>query len=157
MMSTIGKLFPLLWSLAFLSPVGAIFFAVRFYALHCRRRPKSERRFPLVAYILVLLVCAIIAFPFGLFFGISLACSTLEFGNLCGLFGFFVTGPLASALAIFLISGLIMLVPADDAAIPANNAPIHAETRWYRKLWHGQYSLACSFWGFFILGTFVGV
>jgi len=73
------------------------------------------------------------------------------------LFGFFVTGPFASALAIFLISGLIVLVPADEAAIPADDAPIHAKTRWYRELWHGQYSLARSFWGFFVLGTFVGV
>jgi hypothetical protein len=160
MTSTIGSLFPILWSLAFLSPVVAIFFAVRFYSLHCRRRPEPDRRFPFVAYILVLLVCAIIAFPFGLIFGASSACSTPGFGNLCGLYGFFVTGPSASALAIFLISGLITLVPADDAAvpvIPVDDAPIHATTRWYRKLWYGQYSLARSFWGFFILGTFVGM
>jgi len=160
MTSTIGNLFPILWSLAFLSPVVAIFFAVRFYAFHCRRRPEPDRRFPLVAYILVLLVCAIIAFALGLILGVSSACSTPGFGNLCGLYGFLVTGPFASALAIFLISGLIMLVPADDAAIPVipvDDAPIHAKTRWYRKLWYGQYSLARSFWGFFILGTLVGV
>jgi hypothetical protein len=155
-MSTVGKLFPLLWFLAFLSPVAAIFFAMRFYVLHCRRRPQPDRRFPLVAYVLVLLVCTIVAFPFGLSFGISVACP--GFGNLCGLFGFFVTGPFASSLAMFLVSALILFVPADEAApISAGQAPIYATTRWYRRLWHGQYSLACSFWGFFILGTFVGV
>jgi len=157
-MSTIGKFFPFLWALAFLSPVVAIFLAARFYALHCRRRPEPDRRFPLVAYILILLVCAIIAFLFGLSFGISAACSTPGFGNLCGLFGFFVTGPFASSLTIFLVSGLILLVPPDEAAsVPADEAPTYAKTRWYRKLWHGQYSLARSFWGFFILGTFIGV
>jgi len=68
-----------------------------------------------------------------------------------------VTGPFSSALAIFLVSGLILLLPADDAHIAANDTPSQATTRWYRKLWQGQYSFARSFWGFFILGTFVGV
>jgi H+/Cl- antiporter ClcA len=68
-MSTIGELFPLLWFLAFLSAIVAIFFATRFYALHSRRRPEPGRRLPLVAYVLGLLICAIIAFPFGLILG----------------------------------------------------------------------------------------
>jgi hypothetical protein len=124
-MGKFDKLFPLLWVLAFLSPVVAIFLAVRFYALHCLCRPKPGRRFPLVAYVLVLLVCAIIAYLGGLFFGISAACSAPESGNLCGLFGFFVTGPLAASLAIFLVGWLVMLFPADEAAsIPAADAPI---------------------------------
>jgi hypothetical protein len=166
MMNTVGNLFPLLWALAFLSPIVAIFFAVRLYAIHCRRRPERGRRFPIVAYILILLVCAVVAFPFGAFWGISQACSTPASGNLCGLFGFFVTGPFASSLAIFLVGGLIALLPADEpasvaaggaASIPGDKAPLHPKTRWYRKLWHGQYSLPRSFWGFFILGTVVGI
>jgi hypothetical protein len=119
-----------------------------------------------VAYVLVLLVCAIIALPFGGFFGISQACAPPGAGNLCGLFGFFVTGPFAFSLAIFLIAGLIALLPADEPAsiaagaatfIPGDKAPLQPKTRWYRKLWRGQYSLAHSFWGFFILGTVVGM
>ena len=153
----IGKLLLFLWSLALLSPVVAIFFAVRCYALHSRRRPQSERRFPLVGYVIVLFLCTIIAYPFGVFFGNSWACSTPGSGNLCGLIGIFVTGPFSSALAIFLVSGSILLLPADDTLIAADDTPSHATTRWYRKLWQGQYSFARSFWGFFILGTFVGM
>ena len=153
----LGKHFLFLWSLAFLSPVVAIFFAVRCYALHSRRRPQSERRFPLVWYVIVLFLCAIIAYSFGLYFGNSWACSSPQSGNLCGLIGIFVTGPFSSALAIFLVSGLILLLPADDAHIAANDTPSQATTRWYRKLWQGEYSFARSLWGFFILGTFVGV
>src|SRR6266446_298628 len=173
-MSVAVSLFPLLWFLAFLSPVVAIVFAARFYALHCRRRPEPGRHIPLVAYILVLLVCAIVAFPFGTAFGISQACAPPGSGNLCGLFGVFVTGPFAASLAIFLVGGLIALLPADEpaplpageaasipaeemASIPALGAPIHPKTRWYRKLWYGQYSLAYSFWSFFILGTLLGM
>jgi len=173
-MGALGSLFPFLWFLAFLSPLAAIFFAVRFYAVHRRRRPERGRHLPVVAYVVVLLVCAIIAFPFGLFFGISAACSGRGAGNLCGLFGFFVTGPFASSLAIFLVSALAAALPADEpgllpvgevAPIPPNLAPpfpaddtaISAKAWWCRKLWRGEYSLAQSFWGFFILGTVVGM
>jgi len=171
-MGVLGTLFLLLWFLAFLSPIAAIFFAVRFYAIHRRRRPEPDRRVPDVVYVVVLLVGAIIAFPFGLFLGISAACSGPGAGNLCGLFAVFVTGPVASSLAIFLVSGLIAALPADEpaplpvgeaASIPADTAPVippgtaavDAKTSWYRKLWRGEYSLAASFWGFFILGTLV--
>jgi hypothetical protein len=157
-MNTLGNLFPLLWALAFLSPVVAIFCAARFYALHCRRRPKPERRLPLVAYVLLLLACAILAFPAGTIYGISLACSDPHFGNLCGLFSVFVTGPIASSLAIILVSALISFLPADETAppIPADRAPPLAKTPWYRKLWRGDYSLARSFWSYFVLGALVG-
>jgi hypothetical protein len=171
-MGALGSLFPVLWSLAFLSPLAAIFFAVLFYSVHQRRRPERDRRLPVVAYVVILLVCAIIAFPFGLFFGIGAACSGPGAGNLCGLFGFFVTGPFASSLAMFLVSGVIAALPADEPAllpageagsIRADNAPSSladetprdAATWWLRKLWRGEYSLARSFWGFFILGTVV--
>lgn len=164
-MGALGNLFPFLWFLAFLSPLGAISFAVRFYAVHCRRRPEGNRRLPVPVYVVILLVCAIIAFPFGLFLGIRAACSGPAAGNLCGLFGFFVTGPFASSLTIFLFSGLIAALPADEPALlsageaasvaadkaprsPADEMPIAAKTAWYRTLWRGQYSLARSFWGF---------
>jgi hypothetical protein len=164
--------FTVLWSLAFLSPLPAIFFAVHFYTIHRRRRPGRGRRLPVVTYVVVLLVCAIIAFPFGLFLGIDAACSGPGAGNLCGLFGFFVTGPFASSLVTFLVSGLIAVLPADEPAllqageagsVPAGTAPSSladetprdAKASWYRKLRRGEYSLARSFWGYFILGTVV--
>jgi len=96
-MGASGNLFLVLWCLAFLSPLAAIFFAVRVYAVHRRRRPERDRHLPVVAYVMILLVCAIIAFPFGLSLGISAACSGPGAGNLCGLFGVFVTGPFASS------------------------------------------------------------
>jgi hypothetical protein len=111
-MSTVAALFPLLWFLAFLSPIPAIVCAALFYSRHRRARP--ERRLPALAYASILLVCAILAYPFGLSFGASLACSDPTFGNLCGLFGFFVTGPFASSLAIFLVGSLVMLLPPDE-------------------------------------------
>jgi hypothetical protein len=164
-MGAIGNLFPLLWFLAFLSPLAAIFFAVRFYAVHRRRRPEQGRHLPVVAYVVVLLVCAIIAFPFGMFFGVGAACTGPGASNLCGLFGVFVTGPFASSLAIFLVAGLVAALPADEPAqlpagdavsIPADTTRPDATTRWYRKLWRGEYSLGRSFWGFFVLGMVVG-
>ena len=145
-------------ALAFLSPVVALFCAAQFFAVHCRRRPSPERRLPLVAYVLLLLACAILAFPIGTIYGVSLACSDPNFGNLCGLFGFLVTGPIASSLAIILVSALISFLPADETEppIPADRTPALAKTPWYRKLWRGDYSLARSFWGYFALGAFVG-
>jgi|SRR5579883_817928 hypothetical protein len=108
----LNSLLLLLWFLAFLSPLAAIFLAIRFYAVHRRRRPERDRQFPVGGYILILLVCAIIAFPVGLFLGIGAACSGGA-GNLCGLFGFFVAGPFITSLAIVLVSGLIAALPAD--------------------------------------------
>src|SRR3954453_2635365 len=107
-----STIFLLLWVLGFLSPIPATGCAVVFYSRHCRARP--EHQLPGIAYVLILLVCAIIAFLFGMFYGISLACSSPKCGNLCGLFGFFVTGPFASSLAILLIGGLVMLLPPDQ-------------------------------------------
>jgi hypothetical protein len=49
------------------------------------------------------------AFIFGLSYGIDLACVQYPSGNLCGLFGFFVAGPLASSLTVTLVSFLMRL------------------------------------------------
>lgn len=165
MMSMAGKLFPLLWFLAFLSPLAAIFFAIRFYAVHRRRRPERGRHMPAAAFTIILLVCAVIAFPFGMIFGASAACSSPGWGNLCGLFGVFVTGPLASSLAIVIVASLIAALPADEPELtPAGDTPpprtsdppATMETGWYQRLWRGKYPLSRSFWGFFALGTLVG-
>jgi hypothetical protein len=110
-METLAKLLPVVWILAFLSPLIAIVPAVFLYGQHCAARPKH--RIPALVYALILLVCAIVAFPLGLFFGIDLACTSDSESNLCGLAGFFVVGPLTSALAIILVGWLILLLPPD--------------------------------------------
>jgi hypothetical protein len=103
----------LLWFvLCLLSPGLAIGFAAVFYARHCKKRPDPERRIPAVAYALVLLVCAIAGYFLGMIYGIEWACSRPA-DNLCGLAGVFIVGPLAAAFAIFLVGGLILLLPSD--------------------------------------------
>lgn len=104
----------LLWfALCLLSPVPAIALAVIFYAVHCKRRPGPERRIPALAYALVLLVCAIAGYFFGMVYGIEWACSPPA-GNLCGLTGIFIVGPLAAASAIVLVGASILLLASDD-------------------------------------------
>ena len=107
------RLFLLLFFLGLLSPVVAIICATLFYARHRRARPNLERRVPPVAYVLILLVCAVVGYWFALWCGIELACVRYPSGNLCGLFGFFATGPLGASLAILFVGGLILFLPAD--------------------------------------------
>jgi hypothetical protein len=109
---------------------------------------------PAVAYVLVLLFCAAIGYWFALWFGIDLACVRYPSGNLCGLFGFFVSGPLGALLAVFLVSCLILFLPADVEPVPAGSTWKFPSAS---RLWRGQYSLVVSFWGFLILGTYVVV
>jgi hypothetical protein len=96
-----SQYFLLVGVIALVSPVVASACAVGFYARHCNAFPNAEDRISLLAYVLVLLVCACIAFFFGLEYGIRWACSSPSGGNLCGLAGFFMSGPIAAALAIF--------------------------------------------------------
>ena len=105
--NSFSQFFLLIGAVALISPVVASACAVVFYALHCNAIPNPEDRISVLAYGLALLVCAAIAFFFGLQYGTSWACSTLSGGNLCGLAGFFVTGPAAAALAIFLAAALM--------------------------------------------------
>jgi hypothetical protein len=93
--------------IALVAPIVASACAVVFYARHCNAFPNPEDRISLLAYVLVLLVCAVIAFFFGLEYGISWACSSPTGGNLCGLAGFFIGGPIAAALAIFIAAALM--------------------------------------------------
>ncbi|HVB15190.1 MAG TPA: hypothetical protein VNF04_01525 [Stellaceae bacterium] len=103
----IDALSPLGMILGFLSPLIAIIAAVVFYARHSDRI-EPRRRVPIIAYILALIVCGGIAGYGGVFFGIAVACP--ESGNLCGLFGFFVTGPIFFSLAIVLVGSALCLV-----------------------------------------------
>ena len=107
--TVIVRLFPFLMFLGLISPLAAFLSAFVFYWRH-RDRVEHERRVPGIAYVLAVIVCGVIAGYFGLIFGISLACSSPTSGNLCGLWGFFVTGPLMMALAIFLVGWSLSLV-----------------------------------------------
>ena len=75
-----------------------------------RDRVEPERRVRAIAYVLAVIICGVISGYFGVIFGIQLACSSPTSSNLCGLWGFFVTGPLLMALAIFLIGWSLSLV-----------------------------------------------
>jgi hypothetical protein len=103
------KLFPMLMFLGLISPLVALVSAILFY-VHHRNHVEPERRVSVVAYILALIVCAVIAGYFGLYVGMRLACNTPTSSNLCGLWGFFVTGPLLMALAIFLVGLAVSFV-----------------------------------------------
>jgi len=103
----------LLFALGFASPVVAIAFAAYFYARHCDACPNPETRISVITYIFALIICALIAFFLGLQYGIAWACSSQWGGNLCGLVGFFFTGPAAAALAIFFLGVSVLLVRAD--------------------------------------------
>ena len=93
----IAKIFIPGMFLGILFPLVAIVFSFIFYFIH-RDRIEPARRVPAVAYVLALIVCGGVAGYAGLVFGIMLACP--KAGNLCGLFGFFVTGPISLSLAI---------------------------------------------------------
>ena len=142
---------PLLWGLGFFSPVVASVFAIVFYAHHCRAVPSPENRISISAYVLVLLACAVIAFFIGLQYGTAWACSSRWGGNLCGLVGFFIVGPVAAAVAIFFASALITCSRTDESSVAAG--PKRKFSSVCLRLWRGQYTLGRSFWGFFVLGT----
>lgn len=125
--------------------------AVVFYARYCRAVPGSENRISIIAYVLVLLACAVVAFFIGLQYGIAWACSSQWGGNLCGLVGFFIAGPVAAALAIFFASALMTWTDESSEAAEPNREFSSVCLR----LWRGHYTLGRSFWGFFVLGTCV--
>ena len=100
--TVIFNLFPVLVLLGLISPIAALLSAVLFYARH-RNRVEPERRVSAIAYTLAVIACGIIGGLFGLILGIKLACNSPTSSNLCGIWGFLVTGPLACALAIFLV------------------------------------------------------
>jgi hypothetical protein len=100
----------ILWYLAFLSSLFALVGAIFLYRQHCLARPKH--RIPALIYAAIILICAAAGYFFGMIFGIDYACSPPA-GNLCGLAGVFVIGPLSSAVAIIVIGSLILLLPRD--------------------------------------------
>ena len=107
--TVIVKLFPVLMFLGLISPLVALLSAILFYARH-RKRVEPEHRVPTIAYVLAVVGCGVIFGYFGVVLGIKLACNSSTSSNLCGLWGFFVTGPLLMALAIFLVGLSVSLV-----------------------------------------------
>ena len=85
--------------------------AVFFYSRHCKKTPRGENRFPLGLYVVALLICALVAFWAGTAWGARFACSRPSSGNLCGLLGFMVVGPLSSIITVCIVSWLITYFP----------------------------------------------
>jgi CDP-diglyceride synthetase len=103
------KLFLPLTIVGLMSPIAAMVASIIFFVRH-RDRVEPERRIPIIGYVLAIVVCAAIGGYFGVLFGIKQACPQL--GNLCGLWGFFVTGPICLALGILLVGLAISLISA---------------------------------------------
>lgn len=100
--------------LGFLSPLAAIVGAIALYGRH-RDRVEPDRRIPVGAYVFAVIAGGVVAGFFGLFWGIGQACYGPTAPNLCGLWGFFVTGPMAFALAVLAIGLALSLIPPAKA------------------------------------------
>jgi hypothetical protein len=94
-------------------PVIALGAAIFFYIRHCNR-VERERRVPVLLYLVALVVCGGVAGLWGLDSGIRWACYT-DPGNLCGLVGFLVVGPMAATGAIILVGLALSLIRSIDA------------------------------------------
>jgi CDP-diglyceride synthetase len=101
----------ILWYLAYWSPVLALVGAIFLYQQHCKARP--THRIPALVYAAIILVCAVVAYLAGMILGNEFLCSSPSSGNLCGLIGIFIIGPLVSAFSILLVGSLILLLPRD--------------------------------------------
>ena len=93
-------------------PIIAIGSATFLYVRH-RQRIGPERRLPVVVYVLAVIVAGGVAAFGGLLLGIDWACAQPGTGNLCGLVGVLVTGPIAGTLAIVLVGLALSLIGPD--------------------------------------------
>jgi hypothetical protein len=89
-------------------PAIAIGSAAIFYVRH-RNRIEPDRRVPVMLYIVAVIICGGGAAFLGVILGIAWACPRM--GNLCGLVGFLVVGPIFGTLAIFLVGLALSLIP----------------------------------------------
>ncbi len=104
------QLFLVLVLLGQISLLAAIAAVIVLYNRHLNR-VGPERRVSPIAYALAAIVCGGIAGWYGLGLGIKLeGCSSPGSGNLCGLWGFLVTGPISCALAIVLVGLALSLI-----------------------------------------------
>jgi hypothetical protein len=90
--------------------VSAFIAMIAAFVLYVRHREQIEatRRIPVFAYLFALIVAGVAAGFFGMLGGNALACP--KAGNLCGLYGVFVTGPLSFSLAIAAVGAALSLV-----------------------------------------------
>src|SRR5438270_13771061 len=93
----LNRLFVPGMAVGFPSVLIALVAAFVLYARYAGR-VEPERRVHFLVYLFLILVVGGISGFAGTIEGVEIACP--EAGNLCGLFGFFVTGPVAVALAI---------------------------------------------------------
>ena len=91
---------------AFLSPVAAMAVGLVVFIRH-RRRVEPARRMSAAVYILALVVSGAGAGGLGLFAGIGVACTGPKAGNLCGLWGVFITGPICAAIAMLAVAAAV--------------------------------------------------
>jgi hypothetical protein len=84
--------------------------SVLLYALRFRREAEPRSCFSTLMFGLILLLCALAAYPIGMIRGAERACSAAIAGNLCGLDGVFLVGPLASDFAIVGIGSVIAIL-----------------------------------------------
>jgi hypothetical protein len=109
----LSEFFPLIMVALVLSPIAAFGGACILFARH-RRRAAPRPRMSWTAFVLTMLGCGVAGGYLSLMLGVALACPAG--GNLCGLFGVFVTGPLGAAAAILLAASVIAAKRAEPQA-----------------------------------------
>jgi hypothetical protein len=110
-MANVGILF---W-LAPLWPLAAIATAVFLYVRHCRLI-EPDRRVSVIIFVVAAIVFAGLFGFLGIVLGIDWACAGRDAGNLCGLVGFLVTGPIAGSLGVVLVALALSLVRPQEQA-----------------------------------------
>jgi hypothetical protein len=104
----------ILFFLAPVWPMAAIVCAVALYVRHCRRIEQARQISPLV-FVLGAIACGAVFGVAGILLGINWACAGPNPGNLCGLAGFLVTGPLAGSVGVVLAALALSLVRPEAA------------------------------------------
>jgi hypothetical protein len=109
-------LFLPLMGLGLISPIASIAVTLFLFFRRCER-VEPERRVSTVGFVLAVIFFAVIGGFLGVAIGVERACP--RFGNLCGLWAVFITGPICFSLGVLLPGILISLIPA--AARPDDN------------------------------------
>ena len=95
---------------------------VFFYIRH-RNRIELERCVSAGVYVLAVITCGAVAGVLGIGFGVRWACAGPNAGNLCGLAGFLVVGPLATTLATVLVGLALSLIRPGSGADGGTRTP----------------------------------
>ncbi len=97
----------LLFLVGLFSPFVGVAAAVYYYVKY-RDAPEPKRDPSGFLYALSVVSVAILAYLIGCFAGISVACRNPAAGNLCGLWGVFISGPLLATAAMITFARLWM-------------------------------------------------